>query len=144
MLTLPVRQTRRRQNGSTPIGVAAPAHRTKKRGALYAAAVHRKSNSRLQSLDSDTDTDLDTYIRSEDGMDSDSGEPDTESDAELDAELDAESNPESDAGSDVELDSEAEEILKDIAELEEEGPAKPNHTSYTKKLWKREGEIWER
>ena len=132
MLTLPVRQTRRRQDGSTPIGVAAPAHRTEKRGALYAAAVHRNSNSRLQSPDSDTDTDLDTYVRSEDGIDSDSGESD------------AESNAESDAGSDVELDSEAEEILKDIAELEEEGPAKPNHTSYTKKLWKREGEIWER
>jgi hypothetical protein len=130
MLTLPIRQTHRRQNGSTPIGVAAPAHRTEKRGALYAAAVHQKSNSLLQSLDSDTDTNLDTYIRLEDGIDSDSRESDTESDAELDAE----SNAESDAGLDVELDSEAEEILKDIAELEEEGPAKPNHTSYTKKL----------
>ena len=49
-------------------------------------------------------------------------------------ELDTESNIELDAGLDVELDSEAKEILKDIAELEEEGPAKLNHTSYTKKL----------
>ena len=42
------------------------------------------------------------------------------------------------------LDFEAEEILKDIDELREEGPVKPNHESYTKKLWKREGEIWGR
>jgi hypothetical protein len=34
----------------------------------------------------------------------------------------------------MELDSKAEEILKDIAELEEEGPIKPNYTPYTKKL----------
>jgi hypothetical protein len=41
-------------------------------------------------------------------------------------------------------DSEAEEILKDIGELRKEGLAKPNHEPYTKKLWKREVEIWER
>jgi len=34
----------------------------------------------------------------------------------------------------MELDSKAKEILKDIAKLEEEGPVKPNYTSYTKKL----------
>jgi hypothetical protein len=39
------------------------------------------------------------------------------------------------------LDSKAEEILKDIGELRREGLAKPNHKPYTKKLWKREGEI---
>jgi hypothetical protein len=49
-------------------------------------------------------------------------------------ELDAESKVELDAGLDMELDSKAKEIPKDIAKLEEEGPAKPNHTSYTKKL----------
>jgi hypothetical protein len=37
-------------------------------------------------------------------------------------------------GLDMELDSKAKEILKDIAELEEEGPAKLNYTPYTKKL----------
>jgi hypothetical protein len=42
------------------------------------------------------------------------------------------------------VDSEAEEILKDIAQLRAEGPAKPNHTKHTRKLWKREGEFWER
>ena len=52
-----------------------------------------------------------------------------------------ESNIESNAGLDIELDFKAKEILKDIAELEKEGPAKLNHTTYTKKLWKREGEI---
>jgi len=45
-----------------------------------------------------------------------------------------ESNIESDMGSDVELDFKTKEILKDIAELEEEGPAKLNYTFYTKKL----------
>jgi hypothetical protein len=44
----------------------------------------------------------------------------------------------------VDLDSEAEEILKDIAQAREEGSAKPNHTPYTTKLWKREGDFWER
>jgi hypothetical protein len=42
------------------------------------------------------------------------------------------------------LDSEAEEILNDIAQFRMEGPAKPNHTKHTTKLWKREGEFWER
>jgi len=60
---------------------------------------------------------------------------------ELDTGLDAESNIELDIGLDVELDSKAKEILKDITKLEEEGPAKLNHTPYTKKLWKREGKI---
>ncbi|KAF1358608.1 hypothetical protein EJ07DRAFT_166844 [Lizonia empirigonia] len=46
--------------------------------------------------------------------------------------------------SDVGLDSEAEEILKDITQLRAEGPAKPNHTTYTVALWKREGEFWGR
>jgi hypothetical protein len=101
----------------------------------------------------DTDTNLDTYIRSEDGIDLDSRELDTESDveldvkldaesdAELDAELDVESNAKLDMGLDIKLDFKAKEILKDITELKEEGPVKLNHTSYTKKLWKKEGEI---
>ena len=60
---------------------------------------------------------------------------------ELNIELDMESNIKSNAGLDVELDFKAEEILKDITELEKEGPVKLNYTTYTKKLWKREGEI---
>jgi Holliday junction resolvasome RuvABC ATP-dependent DNA helicase subunit len=39
------------------------------------------------------------------------------------------------------LDSKAKEILKDITELRNKGPVKLNYTSYTKKLWKREGEL---
>jgi len=58
--------------------------------------------------------------------------------------LDTESNTELDTGLDIELDSKAKEILKNITKLEEEGPVKLNYTPYTKKLWKREGEIWER
>ena len=42
---------------------------------------------------------------------------------------------------DLGLDSEAKEILKDIVELRDKGLAKPNHTLYTKKLWKSEGEF---
>ena len=85
----------------------------------------------------DTDTDLNTYICLEDGIDLDFRELDME----LDVELDIKSNVESDAELDIKLDSKAKEILKDIAELEKEGPVKLNHTPYTKKLWKREGEI---
>ena len=84
----------------------------------------------------DINTDLDIYVHSEDGIDLDSGE--------LDMELNTEFNAKSDAGLDVELDFKAKEILKDIVELEEEGPIKLNYIFYTKKLWKREGEIWER
>jgi len=82
----------------------------------------------------DIDTNLNIYIRSEDGIDLDSGELNIELNIELDAELNAEFNLKSDAGLNVELDFKAEEILKDIAELEEEGPAKLNYTFYTKKL----------
>jgi ribosomal protein L29 len=46
--------------------------------------------------------------------------------------------------SDADLDSEAEEILKEIAQLRAEGPAKPNHTPHTVRLWKREGDFWGR
>ena len=60
---------------------------------------------------------------------------------ELNIRLNAKSNIESNVGSDIKLDFKAEEILKDITKLEKEGPAKLNHTTYTKKLWKREGEI---
>jgi hypothetical protein len=63
-------------------------------------------------------------------------EPDT------DDELDINTHPNLELGlEDLGLDSKAEEILKDIAELRDEGPVKLNHTSYTKKLWKREGEL---
>ena len=80
------------------------------------------------------DTNLDIYICLEDGIDLDSRGLDTELDTELDAELDMELDVELDTGLDVELDSKAKEILKDITELEEEGPAKLNYTPYTKKL----------
>jgi hypothetical protein len=85
-----------------------------------------KLNSNSDHLDSylDLNTDLNTDIESDVGTNSDSS-----LDIKLDAELDAD------------LDSKAEEILKDIAQLRQEGPVKLNHTPYTKKLWQREGEI---
>jgi hypothetical protein len=71
-------------------------------------------------------------------------------DTEADTDIDIEQSTGGDAGftlqqePDADLDSEAEEILKDIAQLRAEGPAKPNHTPHTVKLWKREGDFWER
>ena len=50
-------------------------------------------------------------------------------------------NIKSNTGLDIELNFKAKEILKDITKLEKERPIKLNHTTYTKKLWKREGEI---
>lgn len=75
---------------------------------------------------------------------------DTYSDPDTDADTDIEPGTSEDAGLVLEkdsvpgLDSEAEDILKDIAQLRAEGPAKPNHTKHTTKLWKREGEFWDR
>jgi hypothetical protein len=71
-------------------------------------------------------------------------DPDSEADTDIDIEL----STSEDAGitlqqeSDADLDSEAKEILKDIAQARAEGPAKPNHTLKTVKLWKREGHFW--
>ena len=67
-------------------------------------------------------------------------EPDTEPDT--DDELDINIYPNLKLGlEDLGLDSKAKKILKDIIELRDKGLAKPNHTSYTKKLWKREGKL---
>jgi hypothetical protein len=74
----------------------------------------------------------------------------TYSDSSVEADTDIEMSTGDDASlsvhqdSDADLDSEAEEILKDIAQLRAEGPAKPNHTPHTVRLWKREGDFWER
>jgi hypothetical protein len=86
---------------------------------------------------SDTNSSSDTY-----------SDPDTEADTDTD--IDIEPSTGKDDGftmqqePEADLDSEAEEILKDIAQLRAEGPAKPNHTPHTVKLWKREGDFWER
>ena len=82
----------------------------------------------------DIDTNLNIYIYLKDSIDLDFRELDIELDTELDMKLDTESNIELNMGLDIELDSKAKEILKDIAKLEVEGPAKLNYTSYTKKL----------
>ncbi|RII11859.1 hypothetical protein CUC08_Gglean005326 [Alternaria sp. MG1] len=75
-----------------------------------------------------------------------SSDPDTEADTDINIELSTgeDAGFTSEQESDADLDSEAEEILKDIAQLRAEGPAKPNHTPHTIKLWKREGDFWER
>ncbi|KAJ6280847.1 hypothetical protein J3E71DRAFT_362257 [Bipolaris maydis] len=84
---------------------------------------------------SDTDSFSDTY-----------SDPDTEAETDIDIKP----STGKDDGftmqqeSEADLDSEAEEVLKDIAQLRAEGPAKPNNTPHTVKLWKREGEFWER
>ncbi|CAN9360413.1 unnamed protein product [Alternaria alternata] len=100
----------------------------------------RRSNSSLATDScwegqSDTNSFSDTY-----------SDPDTEADTDINIELSAgeDASFTSEQKSDANLDSEAEEILKDIAQLRAEGPAKPNHTPHTIKLWKREGDFWER
>jgi hypothetical protein len=100
----------------------------------------RRSNSSLATDScwegqSDTNSFSDTY-----------SDPDTEADTDINIELSAgeDASFTSEQKSDADLDSEAEEILKDIAQLRAEGPAKPNHTPHTIKLWKREGDFWER
>ncbi|KAF7441647.1 DUF3435 domain containing protein [Pyrenophora tritici-repentis] len=84
---------------------------------------------------SDTNSFSDTY-----------SDPDTEADTDINIELSTgeDAGFTSEQELDADLDSEAEEILKDIAQLRAEGPAKPNHTPHTIKLWKREGDFWER
>jgi hypothetical protein len=75
---------------------------------------------------------------------------DTYSDSSVEADTDIERSTGDDASlsvhqnSDADLDSEAEEILKDIAQLRAEGLAKLNYTPHTVRLWKREGDFWER
>jgi hypothetical protein len=84
---------------------------------------------------SDTNSFSDTY-----------SDPNTEADTDINVELSAgeDAGFTSEQEPDADLDSEAEEILKDIAQLRAEGPAKPNHTPHTIKLWKREGDFWEK
>jgi hypothetical protein len=100
----------------------------------------RQSNSSLATesgsyWEEDLSTKLFSNANSDSSTEADGDiEPGTSEDASLALENDLDPN----------LDSEAEEILKDIAQLKAEGPAKPNHTKHTTKLWKREGEFWER
>ncbi|KAF1838361.1 hypothetical protein BDW02DRAFT_636434 [Decorospora gaudefroyi] len=84
---------------------------------------------------SDTNSFSDTY-----------SDPDTEADTDIEIELSTgeDAGFTSEQEPDADLDSEAEEILKDIAQLRAEGPAKPNHTPHTIKLWRREGDFWKR
>ena len=82
---------------------------------------------------SDTNSFPDTY-----------SDPDTESDTDIEPSTSEDAGLISEQEPDTDINSEAEEILKDIAQLRAEGPAKPNHTPHTVKLWKREGDFWER
>jgi hypothetical protein len=112
------------------------------------------------SLDPDSDPNSDSDSESDSDSDSDSySDPDTDPDlySDLDSEEHSDLDPDTDDEPDISiqpdlgpeledtvLDYEAEEIRKDIRELKKEGPAKPNHKPYTKKLWKRESEFWKR
>jgi hypothetical protein len=60
----------------------------------------------------------------------------------MDNKLDINAHPDLKLGlKDLGLDFKAKEILKDITKLRDKGLVKPNHTSYTKKLWKRESKL---
>jgi hypothetical protein len=67
---------------------------------------------------------------------------DLDTEPNIDDELDINAHSDLKLGlEDLGLDSKAKEILKDITELRDEGLVKLNHTSYTKKLWKRESKL---
>jgi hypothetical protein len=100
---------------------------------LYPSRRPSPSSITNSDLYSNTNSFSDTY-----------SDPDTEAVTDIESGTGEYASLVSEEESDVGLDSEAEEILKDIAELRAEGPAKPNHTTHTVKLWKREGELWER
>jgi len=48
------------------------------------------------------------------------------------------------SSSNVESESEGDDLIEDIDRNRAEGPAGPNQNDRTKKLWKREGELWQR
>jgi hypothetical protein len=79
------------------------------------------------------ESDLD--LNSESGSDSYS---DLYSDQDTEPDVSTDSNIGLDLKLDTDLDSEAEETLRDVAQLEEEGPVKPRHKPQMIKLWKRE------
>lgn len=101
---------------------------------------HRSTPSTTPDLDLDWETrstsSSSSYRQSDSGSEADSSPEST-------VPGDAEGNT-GKGDSDTELDSEGEEIMRDIAECKLEGPAKPKHKPQTVKLWKREGEFWNR
>lgn len=99
-------------------------------------------NEEYSGSSSGSDSDLDPELASP-GSYSDS-ETDTENDLNTLAGSPTDTGSVSEGKSEVDLDSEAEEILKNIARFKAEGPAKPNHTPHTKRLWQREGDFWNR
>ena len=147
---LPVRPAQRHKaNNAAVIQMSAPVRRATK--ALVTSAVDPKatSNRNLRlppytSPDLDSDLELNSNLDHSDSYSDPDTDPNTDIESDVGTNSDSGLDVESDAELDADLDSEAEEILKDIAQLRQEGPAKPNHTLHTKKLWQREGEIWER
>ena len=147
---LPVRLAERHKaGGTTVIQTSALVRRTTK--ALITSAVDLKATSKRNpcsppyiSPDPDSDLELNSNLDYSDLYSDPNTEPNTEPDTEpnTDDKLDINKYPDLELGSeDLGLDNKAKEILKDIAKLRDKGLVKPNHTSYTKKLWKREGEF---
>jgi hypothetical protein len=112
--------------------------------ALVTSAVNPKatSNQNLRSPpytspDPNSDLELNSNSDYSDLYSDPNTEPDTEPNTEpnTDDEPDINKHPNLELGlEDPGLDSKAKEILKDIAKLRDEGPAKPNYTPYTQKL----------
>ena len=116
----------------------APVWRTAK--ALVTSAINPKAtlNQNLRSppyisLDPDSDLELNSNSDYLDLYLDPNIKPNIKPD--INNELDINKHPNLKLGlEDLGLDSKAKEILKDIAELRDKGPVKPNHTLYTKKL----------
>lgn len=144
MLSSPKQTTRlpvqRNEISGSAIPIVAPTLRMQKRRALGTAAI--VPNATLsQSLHSSRHASpvsaINLYRESDLESNSSSdlhSDPDTK--AYTDTKPDTSKDPDFslDHKSDADLDSKAKEILKDIAQLKEEGPVKPNYTPYTTKL----------
>jgi hypothetical protein len=137
-------------NCSLPAAMPSSTRRTTTRALATATAIKKVAPTRnlYQSRQSNLSSATDSGSCQE-GDSSTNSFSNTNSDPDTEADRDIEPGTSEDASLalknhlDPNLDSEAEEILKDIAQLKAEGPAKPNHTNHTTKLWKREGEFWE-
>jgi len=136
---LPIRLAERHKAGGTiVIQMSALVRRTIK--ALVTSAIDPKatSNRNLRSppyisLDPDSDLELNSNSDYLDLYLDPNIKPNIKPD--INNELDINKHPNLKLGlEDLGLDSKAKEILKDIAELRDKGPVKPNHTLYTKKL----------
>jgi hypothetical protein len=131
-----------------PVQQLRQSERVKKRLPRRAAAVTAYLSTSHAGLAMDWDS---NPILSSDSDTDSYSDPNTDPD--LDSDADSYSDPYMDPDK-IELevnacaesadkgDSEATRIIQDIAQFRKQGPAKPNHTARTTRLWKAESQFW--